>query len=494
MKCTLLLSLSFFGVSSFGGSISAAAQVTNTYVTYKGVFNPGTGYNVNDVVTEGSTSYISSQPANLGNDPATNPSAWSVFANGTPGASGPAGPTGATGPAGPAGPQGPAGAAGVAGSAAAQSLLPSAVNIFDVNKVVPNSIVNSNTGVVSTYSGLTATGFMNVAGASTIVSNMAILTFAGVYGIAFYDGGQNFISGISANGQLPTGTVFAVPSGAVFARAYVDPTRSDLSTGMVVTGSTLPPSYTPFFGYGFAPSSTTDTANAALAAAQPNIGVQYGHIGDSISAGTGSGILLGAALASKLGATLAYQSSWPGRRVSEALNNTDVPNEPIPTQTTIQNLQFLSIWLGTNLSSTTNIGSPTDTPSVGTVSANGITFPETDSFCAQMQGVINQLLAWNPGLRIVWITPYQSSHDNVTPTSTAPPDATSLATLSATANAIKAVAALYAIPVIDMYANSGIGASTVCQLTIDCTHPTPATMTNLIIPTIYHGLSLYGPK
>lgn len=99
--------------------------------TFKGPWSSATAYAVNDVATEGGSSYVALK-ANTAADPANDVSGsggnWAVIAaggakgatgaagaQGAVGAQGPAGPPGATGPAGPQGAAGSVGATGPAG-------------------------------------------------------------------------------------------------------------------------------------------------------------------------------------------------------------------------------------------------------------------------------------------------------------------------------------------------------------------------------------------
>ena len=90
-------------------------------LTWQGVWNNSTPYNLNDAVSLNGTSYISLIANNTNNEPDNVPADWSIVASvgatGAAGAAGTAGATGATGPAGPTGSQGATGATGNSGPA-----------------------------------------------------------------------------------------------------------------------------------------------------------------------------------------------------------------------------------------------------------------------------------------------------------------------------------------------------------------------------------------
>ena len=94
-------------------------------VSFQGPYSPTTTYGVGSAVSFNGSSYISLLASNLGNEPDTSPTQWSLLAQeGAAGVTGPQGPQGpigligapgAPGPAGATGAQGPAGATGATG-------------------------------------------------------------------------------------------------------------------------------------------------------------------------------------------------------------------------------------------------------------------------------------------------------------------------------------------------------------------------------------------
>lgn len=110
-------------------------------LVYRNAYVAGTTYATNDAVTFNGSTYVSLQDTNVGHQPDSSPTFWSVLAAagvpgttgavgpvgpqgvqgipGLPGPTGPIGPTGATGPIGPAGPVGATGLSGPIGPAGA---------------------------------------------------------------------------------------------------------------------------------------------------------------------------------------------------------------------------------------------------------------------------------------------------------------------------------------------------------------------------------------
>ena len=112
------------GTTGAAGPAGPAGPAGVAGMAYRGSYDSTRNYGLNDAVSYGGSTYLSTATSNLGNAPNANPTVWSVFAAaGTDGVAGAAGATGAQGapgiqgPAGPQGPTGPAGAAGTNGAA-----------------------------------------------------------------------------------------------------------------------------------------------------------------------------------------------------------------------------------------------------------------------------------------------------------------------------------------------------------------------------------------
>jgi len=100
-----------------GGSGGGNTAITITGLTYRGVYNSGATYALDDFVDDGTKWYASLSNANTGN-PLTDATKWRQILQGAVGPSGPTGAvgaTGATGSPGPTGATGPTGPRGPAG-------------------------------------------------------------------------------------------------------------------------------------------------------------------------------------------------------------------------------------------------------------------------------------------------------------------------------------------------------------------------------------------
>jgi lysophospholipase L1-like esterase len=101
----------------------------------------------------------------------------------------------------------------------------------------------------SSFSTFRTSNFMYVYGAGFVTSNTSWPTASGLYGFAFYDGNQAYLSGTCATQTTPT--PIAVPAAAVYARFYEAVASSNAV--VVVAGSSLPANYV---GYGYSPQYT----------------------------------------------------------------------------------------------------------------------------------------------------------------------------------------------------------------------------------------------
>ncbi|MEG9435303.1 SGNH/GDSL hydrolase family protein [Edaphobacter sp. HDX4] len=394
-----------------------------------------------------------------------------------------------------------------------QNYLPKYANLLDLSRVQTSTAIGypSATGIPSLATGVTGFslyGPIPVYGGGTVTVNKMMHCNAG-YGPAFMDANGAFLpmgtdlkTLWTAGVGIPANTTLNVPTTAVSFWPYFNVSASgsgnnaaidSIATAMIVQGSTFSGTYIPFVGSGY------DTV--ARAAAQPLAGVRVGWLGDSISAGYGSGIPLAPLVATLTGHTNSYDLSWTGRQMWHALDNTGKTATAFPTQAIVQGLDMLVLWLGTNLGGASNgpIGTATDTPSVGTTNANGITFPGGDTYCSQLKAVIEQLLAWNPNLRIIKASPYQSNNQNAATGSTGGagylPTPAALALLKAVYDADVAVAGLqYGIPVLNLYSEMGICNANNQTLLPDGTHPTASTQQNRIAPYFARNVIRYCIK
>jgi len=386
-------------------------------------------------------------------------------------------------------------------------------NLLDLDRVQVNAAihyanVNAVPAVTTGNNGFNLYGPIPVIAGGTVTANKPLHAMAG-YGPAFMDVDGNFLpmgADLKAFWQaqvgIPANTPLNVPANAAYFWPYFNLSSSgtgdvgkidNINTAMVVQGATFPSSYRPFVGQGF--------DLVARSAAQPLSGVKVGWLGDSISYGQGSNLKLSTLVAAITGMTDTYSLSWPGRKMYNALDNTGNTVVTAPTQAIFQSLDMVVIWLGTNLSgtSTGNIGTASDPVSVGTANANGVTFPSADTYCSQLKGVIEQILAWNPNIRIVKASPYQCNNQNAETGSPEGvgnlPSPAGLALLKQVHDMDVAVAGLqYGIPVLDLYSEMGICNANNATLTVDGTHPTAWFQQNRIAPYFARKLTGYALK
>lgn len=165
---------------------------------------------------------------------------------GETGAIGPQGPIGATGGQGAIGPQGPTGAIGAMGATGpvgevsnvslATSIaalnLPS-INRFDQTKAQGPGYINGNNGAfVSNSSGLSASGFINVAGGAMLHMSQ------GTAAVSFYKGDTSFLDG--DNTTRAAGSL-AIPANAAYAKITF--TATGAATFMVTVDVAIPAFY-----------------------------------------------------------------------------------------------------------------------------------------------------------------------------------------------------------------------------------------------------------
>lgn len=102
----------------------------------------------------------------------------------------------------------------------------------------------------------------------------------------------------------------------------------------------------------------------------------------------------------------------------------------------------------------------------------------TGTFCADYKGVIESILTINPNARIMLITPIRR-------TQTPGEGANSLGhTLLDYVNAIKDIANLYSLPILDNHSSSGFNLKTIPTWTSDGLHPTEWAQTNVMAQKI----------
>ena len=136
-------------------------------------------------------------------------------------------------------------------------------NLFDKSAIADGVVIISDTGKTWPVGGFQSTGFVDVGGNSSFVTNLTISVFE-LYGLAFYDSRQNYISGSSLNGSgyYSAGTPIPVPPGAQYVRFWWQNSAmgTTLDGAVVNNGSVLQQAYT---AYGVGTTSTTTTIPCA---------------------------------------------------------------------------------------------------------------------------------------------------------------------------------------------------------------------------------------
>ncbi len=404
-------------------------------------------------------------------------------------------------------------------------------NLFNPATINFGYAINSDDGSLAHYGGtFEATDYIPVPSGGAFVTNITVNTFPGYpnFGIGFYDSNRYFTTGVtnvgSTNSALP-GVPIAVPNGSSFVRFwYVTGAEGTSDSGAIVNqGTTLQSTYTPYGAGGSnvtTPSaSPTDTThwslnNPAPAPAPtptptptpapapiapgslPLAGKKIFCLGDSILYANPT---LCANIATKLGATLSSNgASGPGvdaqnGRTFDSFTylSPGTPGAPV-SPATLADVDVLVLMLGTDQDSPSGIGSLNDSPSL-----NGYA-----TMTAQMRGMLESILQWKLGIRIVVVGPYQSNRYNLPAgndgllgnqdpgRSLANP--ASLAILRNINTSMRAVCELYSIPYIDLYNTSGVNFTTSALWLTDGLHPNALGYSTFYIPTIGNALARYA--
>jgi len=226
------------GPSGAAGPIGPAGAAGVAGMAYRGSYASTQNYGLNDSVSFGGATYISTVGSNQGNSPDASPAVWSVFAaagvNGAAGATGAAGAQGAAGLQGPAGQQGQAGPAGAAGANGAPGL-----HYMGAFSSATNYALND--GVVwggSMYLSLAAGNRGNVPDGSP--SWWGLLAQAGAAGPAGAAGAAGPVGATGAAG--PVGATGAMGSagqpGMVYRGGWNSPTNYQTGDAVLFGGTT----------------------------------------------------------------------------------------------------------------------------------------------------------------------------------------------------------------------------------------------------------------
>ena len=391
-------------------------------------------------------------------------------------------------------------------------------NLFDKSAVVSDSIISADTGNLRGFGGFQTSGFINVGGASAFITNITINIYS-PNGVAFYDANRNYVGSttLNGNGLFPAGVPISVPGGSQYVRFWW--ANGSMGTtpnaAIVNAGTILQSSYTSF-GTGGTGSTSTTTPSAAptdtthwavytpAPATQPTVastspsgpwvGKKMFVLADSIiwanpAAANQIATAIGATPSSQ-GATAPGIDAFPGRAFDGFQNGQGPTGIYLPlSASVIADVDLMLIALGTNQDSNAGIGTVGDAPSL-----NG-------SMSAQMRAMLETIMSWKPGMRIVVVGPYQSNRYN-TPAGTdgltaswaqnlPMANAASIATLKNVNAGMKAVCSLYGIPYIDMFDESGVNFSTSALWLVDGLHPNSVGYSTFYVPYIAAQLGRY---
>ena len=395
----------------------------------------------------------------------------------------------------------------------------SATNLFDPTAIVQDQIIVEATGTLGSAGGFQTSGFINVAGSASFVTNITIDLYA-PWGIAFYDNNHNYVSGtyLNGNGYVAAGTPIPVPSGATYVRFWWlylgGGMGTTLNAAVVNTGTVLQSTYTPYGSGGSGSTTTTTTPSAAptdtshwavftttsapttpTTVTGPWAGKKMFILSDSIVWENPSiaGVVAATigAVPSSQGATAPGIDAFPGRAFDGFANGQSSTGAYLPlSAAVVADVDLMVIALGTNQDSSAGLGSVTDSPSLsGTMSA-------------QMRAMLEAIMGFKPGMRIVVVGPYQTNRYNV-PAGTdgllgtadaalSMANAQSIAVLKNINTAMKAVCQLYAIPYVDMYDESGVNFTTSALWLKDGLHPNPLGYSTFYAPYIASQLAHYA--
>lgn len=306
-------------------------------------------------------------------------------------------------------------------------------NLFDADLLTAGMVQPSGSGTLSANSGFFVTGFMPVTALGSIKTYPAISSVISPFGMAWYDKDFNYVSGV--NGPFTSGQSFTAPANAVYARFTVN--NAQLTTFMA-----LPAAIT-------AADITTHTV-AKQSDFKQWAARNFMQLGDSISANTN----WMASVTTYLGAASLTNNSLSGRKMIDALKD---PSGTALTSASFTSTDEVNLLLGTNdFSGSTPIGAITDAPS-NSVGA---------SYYALTRYAIETMLGWKPTLRISICTLLQRT-GGTTPNGVG-------AVINDYSTAVRNIAALYALPVLDLGNVSGINALTIATYLSDGLHPNAA--------------------
>lgn len=310
----------------------------------------------------------------------------------------------------------------------ALQLLQQTANLFDSSNVTSGVAINTANG--GTY---TAAGW--VVSAYIAAKPGTQYTVTGGH-MAFYNSSQGFISATGAS-SLPNPSTVMTPANCAFVR--ID--SSNPSVAMLIEGATLPAGYV---AYGF----VIDPASKVRAGNYPWSGKSWCVLGDSITAAKQYQPRVAAAT----GLVVALDFGVPGRPV-RAMDDELTASNLAP-------IDLVTIFGGTN-----DYGG--NRP-LGTI-ADAYDGSTAATFYNDVYQVLANIYTLKPSVRVAVFTPLMRGAFEAQPVY--PAANSSGSTLPQYVQAMKEVCALFATPVLDLFATSGINLKNLSTFTSDNLHP-----------------------
>ncbi len=313
------------------------------------------------------------------------------------------------------------------------------VNIFDRRAITTGRYYDNNTQAFVSFAGSVTSDYMPVTGGGKIIWTETAGGFGG-FGVSFFDINKTYCGGISF---APTsGVAYDVPPAAAYAILAMGPGANILDRQAVFAAAALP--------------TIAQVGHGTDWSEQSRIwrGKRFGVIGDSISTDTGLSLVTQNevwknVVCNYLHTRFIFNDGVSSRTMSNALDVID--------STIANNLDLLVIFLGTNdYALNTTFGAITDSIAATT-------------FYGYTRKTIEQIMTWNPALRLVFIGPIGGvrafNGSGVVPTNG---QGKSLYDYS---DALEAVCRVYAIPFLDQLRTCGINFKNSSTYIADGIHP-----------------------
>jgi lysophospholipase L1-like esterase len=364
----------------------------------------------------------------------------------------------------------------------------SSKNLLNVNTLRSNTYLNPTTGnfpLPSDGNQYTyyVTDYIAVNPSTAYICNKNIRS------ISYFDSSKNFVSGVTT--QTNGGTSFTTPTGIAFMRCNLFST-DDMTAVQLEQGTVQTTFESHFLFSGFIPQKfiTSDKlADGVLGNLQSKwLGKTYAMLGDSITWQDGNAYN-NASYSANTGqiakgyGTLLKTKTGLGTLINYGISGASMArSSSYPTNGSIsvdgQTRNFAAVDLVTIAAGTNDFKLNV---ALGTQGVIGDTTFDDTTFYGSYRKLIEYMLTQKPNLKIVLFTPLQrnnSSYDVNTVNSAG-------AKLNDYRNAIINIGAMYGIPVLDLYGQSGITKLTFSTYLMDGLHPQDtgyARMSELINP------------